>query len=586
MSILINRFGCVVAVALVFSVAKRPSLAGSATWSTNPSSGNWNSAANWIPDTVPNSSSDIATFGTSNLTSISSQNTVINLDSGVFKSGAPSYTITFDVSALFLNGVGIVNNSGSVQSFVMPLEGRLDGSIFFYNSATAGKMTSYSTVGGFISFNDLSSAGSATFNLTDGSVQAHMDFFDSSTAADATVSAGAGANIGFLDSASGGNATLNLTTEATVDFVGDTNADHAIGNCIGGDQFFGAGIFFQESASAGEGIFTAIGGSTGGEKGGLIELDGSATADHATFVIGGGMGAGLAATTLTFFDTTTAAAANITANGGVGGSDGGAIIFTNKSKGGTASITLSGNSELDVSTHRAPGVTIGSLAGAGSVLLGANTLTIGSNNQSTTFSGVIQDTGGVSKSGTGTLTFSGASLYTGITTVSEGVLMANNKRGSATGTGSVQVQTGVLGGKGFITGPVTIGSGTGSGAVLAPSGALKQPATLTLKSTLTFKADSTYTYTLKAKRNKSQSDQVIAKGVTIESGAQFNFVGTAQGKLRQGTSFSVISNTASTPTSGTFANLPEGAILSVSGNNLQASYTGGDGNDLTLTVVP
>jgi hypothetical protein len=47
-----------------------------------------------------------------------------------------------------------------------------------------------------------------------------------------------------------------------------------------------------------------------------------------------------------------------------------------------------------------------------------------------------------------------------------------------------------------------------------------------------------------------------------------------------------ISNTASTPISGTFANLPDGAILTVNGNNFQASYEGGDGNDLTLTVVP
>ena len=74
--------------------------------------------------------------------------------------------------------------------------------------------------------------------------------------------------------------------------------------------------------------------------------------------------------------------------------------------------------------------------------------------------------------------------------------------------------------------------------------------------------------------------------MTIESGAQFNFLGQVQGKLRQGTSFSVISNNGSTPISGTFANLPDGAILSVGGNNLQASYSGGDGNDLTLTVVP
>jgi hypothetical protein len=38
--------------------------------------------------------------------------------------------------------------------------------------------------------------------------------------------------------------------------------------------------------------------------------------------------------------------------------------------------------------------------------------------------------------------------------------------------------------------------------------------------------------------------------------------------------------------SGTFSNLPNGAIMNVNGNNLQASYGSGDGNDLTLVVVP
>jgi len=46
----------------------------------------------------------------------------------------------------------------------------------------------------------------------------------------------------------------------------------------------------------------------------------------------------------------------------------------------------------------------------------------------------------------------------------------------------------------------------------------------------------------------------------------------------------VISNTSATPIAGTFANLPDGAILTVNGNNFQANYEGGD--DLTLTVVP
>jgi hypothetical protein len=35
-----------------------------------------------------------------------------------------------------------------------------------------------------------------------------------------------------------------------------------------------------------------------------------------------------------------------------------------------------------------------------------------------------------------------------------------------------------------------------------------------------------------------------------------------------------------------FSNLRDRAIVNVSGNNLQASYAGGNGNDLILTVVP
>ncbi|MDQ3413948.1 MAG: hypothetical protein M3480_03075 [Verrucomicrobiota bacterium] len=78
----------------------------------------------------------------------------------------------------------------------------------------------------------------------------------------------------------------------------------------------------------------------------------------------------------------------------------------------------------------------------------------------------------------------------------------------------------------------------------------------------------------------------MANGVTINSGAMINLSGTIQGPLTQGTSLTLIKNTAATPISGTFSNLPDGGIVIVNGNNLQADYSGGDGNDLTLTVVP
>ena len=180
----------------------------------------------------------------------------------------------------------------------------------------------------------------------------------------------------------------------------------------------------------------------------------------------------------------------------------------------------------------------------------------------------------------------GASTYAGGTTVSAGTLVVANTSGSATGTGAVSVNAGTIGGSGTISGLVTIGTGSGTGAFLAPAHGGKKQLTLTIQGSLTFNADATYTYTFKAKGNRSKIDKVVAKGVTINSGASINLSGTTQGQLTQGTALTLIKNTAATTISGTFSNLPDGGIVNVNGNNFQADYQGGNGNDLTLTVVP
>jgi hypothetical protein len=79
---------------------------------------------------------------------------------------------------------------------------------------------------------------------------------------------------------------------------------------------------------------------------------------------------------------------------------------------------------------------------------------------------------------------------------------------------------------------------------------------------------------------------VIANGVTINSGAMIALSGQTVGVLAQGTVLTLISNTSANPISDTFSNLPDGSIVTINGNNFQANYSGGDGNDLTLTVVP
>jgi len=60
---------------------------------------------------------------------------------------------------------------------------------------------------------------------------------------------------------------------------------------------------------------------------------------------------------------------------------------------------------------------VGALEGADGVAIGSNTLNVGSNNASTTFSGPISGTGNVVKTGAGTMTMTGQSTHTGLTTI-------------------------------------------------------------------------------------------------------------------------------------------------------------------------
>ena len=97
---------------LLLLIPNVPARAGSATWNLNPTNGDWNTAANWTPPTVPNGPGDIATFATSNQAAISlSADTEVN--EIVFAPGAAAFTITASALAdLTFSGAGVTNNSG------------------------------------------------------------------------------------------------------------------------------------------------------------------------------------------------------------------------------------------------------------------------------------------------------------------------------------------------------------------------------------------------------------------------------------------------------------------------------------------
>src|SRR5437867_10724406 len=132
-------------------------------------SGDWNTAANWTPATVPNSSTDTATFATSNITNVS-LSSLITVNSIVFNSGSSAFTITDNSFAFTISGAGIINNSTGDQNFMVGINGAGgSGTLTFANSATAGTATVVTAgptqsggQGGIVQFHNSSTADHAT----------------------------------------------------------------------------------------------------------------------------------------------------------------------------------------------------------------------------------------------------------------------------------------------------------------------------------------------------------------------------------------------------------------------------------------
>jgi len=256
----------------------------------------------------------------------------------------------------------------------------------------------------------------------------------------------------------------------------------------------------------------------------------------------------------TYTGTTTVSAGGLTLSGGSAIADSSAVTVASG-----ATLTLSASE------------TIGSLAGGGGVTLGANTLTAGGDNTSTTFSGAIGGTGGLTKAGSGTLTLSGTHTYSGTTTVSAGTLSLTGTISSATTVAS----TATLTGTGTVTGVLTIASG----GTLAPG--IAGAGTLTVNGNLAIASGGTLSVDINGTTAGSGYDQVVVNGTVDVAGATLS---TTLGYTPVfNDSFRLIDNDNSDTITGTFSSLAEGArILNTM---LQASYIGGTNNDMTLTLT-
>ena len=253
--------------------------------------------------------------------------------------------------------------------------------------------------------------------------------------------------------------------------------------------------------------------------------------------------------------------------GGVGGNSF-SVGVTLPGQGQSFQVGAELNMSNDLLSYGSNDLTVGGLAGAGTVNTVAGGTLTDNNSADADFSGVLNGSAAFLKTGLGKQILSGnnAATFTGAVSVTGGTLeVSGNLSGSA-----VTVNGGTLGGDGTV-GAVSVTTGT-----VAPGNS-------------TFGSLDTANFGLTAGAlsleigSLSSYDSINTTGTVTLGGNLVLNVGA--GPFTFGDSFTIISNDgASDAVNGTFAGIAEGSIFSAGGYNFTVSYAGNDGNDVTLVV--
>jgi len=243
----------------------------------------------------------------------------------------------------------------------------------------------------------------------------------------------------------------------------------------------------------------------------------------------------------------------------------------------TNAFTLTISASLGVNNSQAWTNNSGNLfTVSGGINLSGNALTVNGTGD-TLISGNITGGGGGSdliKDGTGTLTLTGTLVTGGDQTVNGGTLLENGSSNNHTWTVN---NSGTLGGTGTVGGPVVVNAGgnlsPGNGGNTT---AILQTGPLTLASGSNFRID------INGTTIGTGYDQIqMNTGATTITGS--NLVVTVGTTLSVGQTFTILNKVSGGAIVGTFAQ--GSTVVGSDGTVFSISYTGGNGNDVVLTVI-
>jgi len=327
----------------------------------------------------------------------------------------------------------------------------------------------------------LVNGGSASFTTEN---SGHLFFINTTSAGAATIINNGGGVTEFQSRSTAGSATIidnsgGFTTFGILSTAGNAN----ITNNSGGN------ITFTSGSTAGNSTIS---------NSGNIQFLNNATAGNANISNNN---------LLSFTFASKAGSATIT--------NGGSVNFGDNSDAGNARLINLAGGIVDFSLSAGPNndgkLSAGSIEGAGIFKL-SNQLTVGSNNLSTTVSGVLENAGfggSLVKVGAGTLTLTGNNQYTGLTIVNGGKLEVN---GSITNSIEVAIDpAGTLSGTGAAN--FTDNFGT-----LMPGSAMNPTGTLTIFNGLSFESGAIYLVQVSganASKTNVSSGTVFLTGGTV-----------------------------------------------------------------------